>query len=99
MLYPKFVFDGYDLKKYATLKRENLMLKKEKNKLPTIGRATAKQEGERAISRERGFNYDTCSADDDYVAERQRMLEEEKKMRPAAATTNSGTCMAAGQSG
>ena len=81
MLYPKFVFDGYDLKKYATLKRENLMLKKEKNKLPTIGRATTKKEEGRAISRERGFNYDTCSADDDYVAERQRMLEEEKKMR------------------
>jgi len=61
------VFDGYDLKRYATLKRENLMAKKEKHKLPIIGKASGKQEEDRALSRERGFNYDTLSADDDYV--------------------------------
>ena len=84
-LYPKFVFDGYDLKKYATLKRENLMLsnkgKKEKHKLPVIGRSNGKPEEGRAISRERGFNYDTLSADDEYVQQRQSMLQEEKKLR------------------
>ena len=36
-LYPKFVFDGYDLKYYAKHKQENLTLKTEKNKLPIIG--------------------------------------------------------------
>ena len=57
------------------------MAKEEKNKLPIIGRAGGKQEEGRAISRERGFNYDTTSADDDYVQSRQTMLQEEKKMR------------------
>jgi len=81
-LYPKFVFDGYDLKKYATFKRENLALKKEKNKLPVLLKAGEEQVKDRCMSREHGFNYDTLTPDEEYVAQRKIQLEEEKKVKP-----------------
>lgn len=58
VLYPKFVFDGFDLKRYANLKRENLSLEKNKNTLPVIGKGIIKQRKDICMNRERGFNYD-----------------------------------------
>ena len=78
-LYPKFVFDGYDLRRYAQMMRENLILKKEKYSLPKIGGIVLPDFGH-AISRERGFNYSTFSVDEEYLSSRKTMVEEEKRL-------------------
>jgi len=81
-LYPKFVFDGYDLKQFATLKQQNLEAgKPEKYKLPVLGRSVVNQKANRCMSREKGFNYETATADEDYILERQSMLKEETKQQ------------------
>ena len=80
-LYPKFIFDGYDLKQFAQNKKENLAISNpEKNKLPVIGRSIVQQEENRCMSRERGFNYESAANDEIYLQQQKQSLEEEKKL-------------------
>ena len=58
------MFDGYDLKRYARNKRENLILKQPKNNLPNIGSEFPYQGENRCMTRERGFNYEAQGEED-----------------------------------
>ena len=54
--YHKFVFDGYDLKRYSIIKQQLLTSGKSNRKLPKIGREAVRAQSAGCLSREAGFD-------------------------------------------
>ena len=52
----KFVFDGYDLKRYSIIKQQLLTSGKSNRKLPKIGREAVRAQSAGCLSREAGFD-------------------------------------------
>ena len=66
-MYQKFVFDGYDLKRFAVMKQQLLTTGTSDKKIPKIGMERVRPQSPDCMSREAGF--DAASQTDDELSQ------------------------------
>lgn len=91
-VYMKFVFDGYDMKRFAIMKQQFLTYGKAEKKIPVIGKEKKRPQSPGCISREQGF--DQGSQTDDEIGSpdaRAAIAREESKMSKDALRSSSPT--------
>lgn len=76
-VYHKFVFDGYNLKRYASLKQQHHKTGSTDKKIPVIGKASKRPQSPGCISREAGFD-NGSQTEDESKSPKFRSSKEEK---------------------